>query len=341
MQRAVILLLAGLAFGALFLYLSIGAVSIEQVTILVRASSPRDMALAVVCAVLFMALKTLRWQELISPSSRVEFGRLHAIVYAGAAVNLIVSHIGELFRAHTMNRVYAVPPSAALATIALERLFDILAVLLLLTLFLARSGSSDMPDVLAAAAEIGLAMCLGATAALIIALVWSDACARLLDRVTRVLPQSANAWVNRQFAQWVAGLGVVRNPRVLARVIALSTLQWSTIAAGIWLSVHAVGAYIEWPAALALLTLLIVGLTLPTAPVYVGTTQFAFTVGLHIFSIDAARAFAGSLVYTMFVVMPMFLVGAACIGVLKTQAPVQTLTQALGRAREPMTRPIR
>jgi uncharacterized protein (TIRG00374 family) len=330
MQRAVILLLAGLAFGALFLYLSVGAVSIEQVTILVRASSPRDMALAVVCAVLFMALKTLRWRELIAPSTSVEFTRLHSIVYAGTAVNLVVSHIGELFRAHTMNRVYAVPTSAALATIALERLFDILAVLLLLTLFLATSGR-DVPDVLAAAAEVGLAMCLGATAALIIALVWSEACARLLDRVSRLLPQSAHAWVNRQFSQWVAGLDVVRNPRVLVRVIALSTLQWSTIAAGIWLSAHAVGAYIEWPAALALLTLLIVGLSLPTAPVYVGTTQFAFTVGLHIFSIDAARAFAGSLVYTMFVVMPMFLVGAACIARLKTQAPVRTLAQALGR----------
>jgi glycosyltransferase 2 family protein len=328
MHRAVILLLAGLAFGALFLYLSVGAVSIEQVTILVRASSPRELALAVVCAVMFMALKTLRWRELMPSGARVDFARLHSIVYAGTAVNLILSHIGELFRAHTMNRVYGVATSAALATIALERLFDILAMLLLLVLFLVMSGN-DIPDVLAAAARIGLVFSLAATAALIVALVWSEACARLVDRASRALPRRAGVWVNRQFTQWVAGLDVVRDPRVLLRVLALSTVQWSTIAAGIWLSAHAVGAYIEWPAALALLTLLIIGLSLPTAPVYVGTTQLAFTVGLHIFSVDAARAVAGSLIYTIFVVMPMFLVGAACIARLKTQEPVRSIAQAL------------
>ena len=59
--------------------------------------------------------------------------------------------------------------------------------------------------------------------------------------------------------------------------------------------------------------LLVVGLTLPTAPGYLGTTQVCFTAVLAVFGVDEDLAFAASALYTACVVLPVFFIGAAIL----------------------------
>ncbi len=58
--------------------------------------------------------------------------------------------------------------------------------------------------------------------------------------------------------------------------------------------------------------LTVIGLTLPSSPAQLGTTQLAFVVGLELVGAGAASAFAASLVYTCFVVVTMMVLGALC-----------------------------
>ena len=74
-------------------------------------------------------------------------------------------------------------------------------------------------------------------------------------------------------------------------------------------SLVAVGEGVPQMAAIAVLVLCVAGLTLPSAPGYLGTTQLAFTAGLGAFSVSAEHAFAGSIVYNFLVVVPVFLLG--------------------------------
>src|SRR5690606_26460163 len=136
---------------------------------------------------------------------------------------------------------------------------------------------------------------------------------RIIARCAALLSARWRDWILAQFEHVVGGLASLRHPRILCAVLLLTLMQWSAIGVSIWSCAQAVGAEAGLAAAFAVLVLMIVGLTLPTAPVYLGTTQLAFTAALGIYGIDDAAAFAASVVYSAFVVMPMFLVGAACL----------------------------
>jgi uncharacterized membrane protein YbhN (UPF0104 family) len=92
-----------------------------------------------------------------------------------------------------------------------------------------------------------------------------------------------------------------------------SLLQWSSIVLATLFSMRAVGIEAGVAAATVVLGLMVVGLTLPAAPMNAGTTQAAFAVGLAGFSVSQAAAFAASLVYTLGVIVPELVVGLLCL----------------------------
>ena len=98
--------------------------------------------------------------------------------------------------------------------------------------------------------------------------------------------------------------------------MALSALQWGCIVAVIWLSLSAIDQTVPLPAALAVWVLMVIGLTLPSAPAQLGTTQLAYVAGLTLAEIDAATAFAASAIYTCTVNLPIMLVGWSCWGLV-------------------------
>jgi glycosyltransferase 2 family protein len=211
-----------------------------------------------------------------------------------------------------LNRRRAVPMTAVLASIGLERVFDLLTVLIMLGYLLA-AAHGMLPAVLQTAGLIGASITGVAVVGIACVLLWPSFFSAILVAMLRPLPQRWSGWAQRQFNQLLNGLTVVRHPLLLTRIVLLSLLQWATIATTIWSSTRALGVEVTWLGALTVQVLLIVGLTLPTAPAYVGTTQLAFTVGLGLFAIDATPAFSASIIYTLFTVMPMFVLGALAL----------------------------
>ena len=91
--------------------------------------------------------------------------------------------------------------------------------------------------------------------------------------------------------------------------VVLSVLQWSLIVAAIWFSALAAGEAVGLVAATAIFVLIVLGLSLPNSPMQVGTTQLAFTVGFSAGGHSAAPAIAASVVYTLFLILPVMIAG--------------------------------
>ena len=96
-------------------------------------------------------------------------------------------------------------------------------------------------------------------------------------------------------------------------VLVVSVLQWLLIVAAIWASALAVGESASIVALVTTFVLILVGLMLPNSPMQIGTTQLAFTIGLGTGGIMATTAIAASLVYTMFLIIPVMLAGGVCL----------------------------
>lgn len=299
---------AGLALGGLFLVLALRRTDLEAVQDVLGTVRPGAASVVPLMGLAFMLFKTLRWSVLMRPLVRPRFPDLYAATYIGTAANLIVMHSGELVRAVMVGRSGGVAPSAVLASVGLERVFDFLALLMMLgTLALFDSG---LPQPLVTAGIVAVGIVLVAILALY-ALLRPTRWARSLSHwLLDVLPQPLRDWTVGQLRRSRAGLAVLGMSGAVAMALALSMLQWACIVAAVWFSVAAVGSLLPVAAAVGVVVLLVVGLTLPTAPAQLGTTQLAFTAGLTLAGHGAEQAFAASVVYTCGVVLPVVGIGA-------------------------------
>lgn len=307
MTSRLIWILAGLLIGLLFLALSLSSIDVAASLRATLDAKPFYVMMALAASIGFMVVKTWRWKVILTPIGDIPVSKLLAAVCAGTAVNLIVSHAGEFVRAATIGRRHGLPTSALLGSIAIERLFDTVAVLAFLGV-LALSTES-LPSVVLSASYAAALIVAVTFAAVVVALLSTEATLRLVEHSLAFLSAHFRNKILWHLRSAIEGLGAMRDARLLHSVILLSLLQWACILVGIFASVRSMGLTTDAVSAIAVLILLVVGLTLPAAPANVGTTQLGFTIGLAAFHVSAPDAFAASVIYTLFVLVPMMVMG--------------------------------
>jgi uncharacterized protein (TIRG00374 family) len=301
-------LVSGLVLGAVMLTAAAHYVDGAQLLRVLRDVDFGFATLAVLASLSFLFVKAWRWAVLLSPLRRMRARDLAPAVCVGTAANLIVPHAGEFARVFLVAERDSLPASALLASIVLERLFDFGAVLALLGVMVMLGGSMPQALVSASLVAAGLLVLLLIVSAF--AAYRSELALRVLAWFLRLLPRRLADALQAQAASAIDGLAALRSGHVLARAMLVSLIQWSTIVLLSYASARAVGAHIPVAAAIAVVALMVAGLTLPAAPIYVGTTQLAFAFALAPFGVDSAYAIAASLIYTVFGLLPMLLAGA-------------------------------
>jgi uncharacterized protein (TIRG00374 family) len=302
--------LAGLGVGALSLWLSGRGLDWSAVLAVLQTASVTSILLAMLGTFGFMALKAWRWSVLLEPRIRARPALLHWVVYVGSAANLVVVHSGELLRALIVGRRLNSPPSSVLASIGLERVFDMFSVLTLVGVLLL--FDFHVMNSIVSAGLVAAALALGGMALMLVLLKPTRFRKVLTQIALKVLPVPLHDWVKEQVKRGLTGVSALGNPRAMLRAFVLSILQWGCIVAVVWVSVQAVGTVISVTEAIGVWVLMVIGLTLPSSPAQIGTTQLAYTIGLALSPVSDEVAFAASVIYTFTVNVPIMLIGAAC-----------------------------
>ncbi len=294
------ILLVGVLLGAVFLYLAGRSLDWIALTEALRRSHGHHLVLVLACVLLYLAVKAHRWRYLIRPLIDASTTDLLPAVVAGSAGNYIFPHAGEIARAIVANRRLKVPTSALLASVAVERIADFLTLLLIAVAVLVPVGRMS-PDMLVASYVVG-ALCAVIFGAVAVFMIWTESCLQLVEQVLMPIPSRLRAGVLRQMRAGTAGLNAIARPGLLLPVVLLSVLQWIAWVACVAFSLKAVDVSVPLAAAVSVLLLNVVGLTLPSAPGHVGTVQLAFSVALAPFGVSNADAFAASVVYNFLTV---------------------------------------
>ena len=274
------------------------------------AASAAGIALAYV-------VRVRRWQLLLAPIGSVGFVSATRATVIGFAASTIVPRLGEVVRPWLLSRRESLGMSATLATIVVERLLDMLAVILLLGLFLL-AFSDHLPRtdeaVLAALEAGGLMVAVGAGAAL--ALVCAAArrpqwAAWLAARVERLAPRGPGVVASRFITRFSAGLGIARDPGRLLRAVAWSLVMWALVGATAWWGCLAFGMALPASSGLVLMALMALGVAVPT-PAGVGGFHAAVQVGLTaLYEVPVDAAVGAALVLHAATFAPVTVVGLA------------------------------
>ena len=305
--RRTLLLVLGAILGALFLYLAVRRLDWSAFAAEIGRAHLGQISLGIVCLFSYYGVKAERWKHLIAPFARASGRDLQPAVLAGLAGNYVLPHFGEIARAVLAGRQLAVPPSALLGSIAIERFFDFLALLAIVLAVLLPLGGIDR-EIRAASFAVA-AICAVLLAGVVLFLFRTEACIGVARRLLAPFPKKLAALATRQLRHARVGLGAIAAPRLLARIFGWSLLLWVAILGCIVFSLRAVDAPVTLAGAVSVLLLNVIGLTLPAAPGHVGTVQLAFIAGLAPFGVSDEEAFAASVIYNTLKVVPTIILG--------------------------------
>lgn len=302
-------LAVGVAVGIGFLWLALRHVDVEAVgAALARADWGLPAATVLAATAVFVLAKCWRWRLLLGAPPYATIAELVRPTVAGLALNALVPHAGEFVRALSLNRRHGAAGAGVLASIVVERVFDLFAVLLIAAAAVGLTPVS--PSVAVAVRLLGAVAGVGA-ALIVVILCAPDGFRIVVRRFSGRFPERLRGWLLREVEAALAGFAAVRSPGRSVRVLLWSLVQWLAIAVCAAGSCAVVGVPVTAGSALLVVVGIVVAFLLPNAPGYAGSAQVAFVVSLEPTGVTPAAAVAASVVYQALMVLPVVVFGLA------------------------------
>jgi glycosyltransferase 2 family protein len=261
--------------------------------------------LLVLCGVHF--LRAYRWVYLLRPIARVPVRKTLPVAFVGfLAILMLPLRMGELARPLLLKRHAGVSMSAALGTIAIERVIDGLLVSLWLTVCLFGIPASLSPYIWPLRL-LPLGLFVGALLFLVLFLAKGDWVTRIAGRMTARVSAKLSATVVHVMDGFGRGLSALPNRTALLQFLAMSVGYWGLNAFGVWLLARGVGLDLGAAGSVALMGVVAVGILLPSGPGFFGNFQAAALVALGLYVPAQAKATEASVfIFTLYLAQVVF-----------------------------------
>jgi uncharacterized protein (TIRG00374 family) len=307
---------AGIAVSALLLWLVFRGEDLGAIGRQLATADPLWLIASGAFLTTGGVIRALRWGVLLRPQGvpTTLRSRWAALNIGFMVTNLIPARLGEIVRPFALSRMAPVSMSSALGTIVLERLFDIVTLVLLFIVTLLAPGFPEGATVLgrpvAYAALVGLAVAALALSVVGALWLWPNGVKRVVRAVAGVLPGKRDEAVVGKFESFLSGLDLLRRPAAMLEALGWSLLLWIWMAASFWAAFRAFG--IELGATAAMFTQCAVSLfvALPAAPGFIGTLQAGISVSVQdVFGIAAEPTLSLAIGYHLAGFIPVTLLG--------------------------------
>jgi len=230
--KQIIILLIALAVVAAALAWSFHRVGTEGLAQAVRNIDWKWAPVAVLAQLLVFRAKAWRWRVILGKPQGVRYSTLLSAIMIGFMANSIFSRIGELVRAVVMSIRKEMKTSSALASIALERIFDTCIVVLFLVIALfwlnpATSGEAGQRVMqLRVTGLVAGAGFVVVCVFLVLLRLRPEPTSKFILWFFGWLPEKIRGHVERFMQTFLDGLQTVRSFRQLAWILALSVFHW-------------------------------------------------------------------------------------------------------------------
>jgi uncharacterized protein (TIRG00374 family) len=266
-------------------------------------------SLAFLFLMLAMVVRGLRWQAIVHPLKKLDFATMFGLNNLGyMANNLLPMRLGEVLRAMFLARKSGLGVPAAMATVVVERAFDMLGALACLFTLLLVVPADILGDqagvVHQAVPALGGLAALGLLALLML-VVLRQRVQTLLEKLRLVLPARIADISLRLTASFLQGLSILESPLRTLWLVVLSILLYGcyflslkTMMLSMGLGADSLPLLAQHPFGSVLLVLVFVtvGYMIPAAPGAIGTVQYFTAIGLGLLGTDPSRAAGFALV---------------------------------------------
>ena len=253
-------------------------------------------------------LRAARWHYLLRPLRPVPTERLFPVVVIGYMANdVLPARLGEFVRAYVLGEREQISKSTTLATIAVERTFDGIAMLIFMGVVGALIPLGGQLGMVFLVASIIFAVAVAAFLGLALA---RERSLRLLDLALRLLPARLRGPITTIIARFIEGLGVMQSARLVGMTLALSLGAWLCEAVMYALIAQSFGVGIGFLGYVLTVAVANLGSMIPSSPGYVGTFEaFALMVVQGVFGVDGNLAVGYIFVVHVALLLPVSALG--------------------------------
>jgi len=308
----------GAGLAALLLWLFFRGLALGDVVAELRRADYRWIALGVVMTLFVTVHRAWRWHYLLLPIKSVRLAPLTATTFMGWAFTaLLPGRLGEVARPVLLGRREDISKTAAFATIVLERLFDLLCILLILAGYML---FFPLPTGLDGEGQAIITMMrtsgFAALAGLVVAVAFLTG-AQLMPRRTDALVIRLLGWLPGALGDrllplarsFLAGFAGMRDPRLTITIVVHSLLIWGNILLTYWVMLFAFGIDLPFYAVMPLIVMVVLGVMVPT-PAAVGGFHVAAQLALvDLWGVGQGAAASYAIVVHAVVFVPITLVG--------------------------------
>ena len=294
--------LVGVPLSAVFLWLAVRKVDVSRVWDTLSGARLGLVMLAVGAMAVVYALQAERWRRIAAqpPARRVLFGEL---VVSGVAVNNVLpGRLGDILRARWLGLDVSIPGGRALATVLVDRAFDLFALVVFLVVSLPFVTEERWLERIVVGGVVGLAV-------LALLLLFARVYTRRRSRERR----ARRGLLRRVARDTVEGLAVPLGPRLVTVATLLSFAAWVAWGAAAWLVARSVGIELSLLETAFVAAVMNLGVAIPSSPGFVGTYQWLAVASLSLFDVPREEALAFAILMQAVWYVPTTVVGGALI----------------------------
>jgi uncharacterized protein (TIRG00374 family) len=286
-----------------------------QVWMHVRTARVDLLLLGLLFVGLTYVTRTIRWRYLLAPVGHATFRNAFRTTVIGfAALGILPLRAGDVLRPYLLARREGLNIPATFATVIMERVLDLSAVLVLLAIYLwGLGGAAALPPELRTRVEVPAAG-FSALALVLLVLMWilathPERIGAIVYAAARVLPRKMAAKLAGWATTFSTGFAAARHPRSSLLAVFWSFPLWIVIAADAWVVTRAFGIAMPFSGSFLLSAELVIGVAVPT-PGAVGSYHAAYHHAVtSYFQADNDTAVAAAIVVHAISFIPVVLVG--------------------------------
>jgi len=236
------------------------------------------------------------------------------------AISLLPVRMGELARPYLISQKSTIKMGSSLATIVVERIFDMLTLMMVLLLILMMV---KLPAWIFRSACSILLIVIPLFLVLIFLAVKRDVSVKSIDRIIGKLPKTLSSRLMRLLHSFLDGLQILPDLKKIFYLASLSALIWFLVGLSTYILFSSFESMLGLSLAAAYVVLVItaLGVTLPTAPGFVGNYHFSCVLALTIFGIPKTDALTFAILLHFIQVMVTIVLGLIFLPSIKVSLP--------------------
>jgi glycosyltransferase 2 family protein len=298
----------GFGISLIFIYFALRGQDFGLIAESLRGASYIWLVPALIAYFAGVGVRSLRWAYLLRPIQHIDPRRLFPVVAIGyMGNNVLPLRAGEVVRSYALSARFRIRKTGALATIAVERIFDGLTmVLFMMIASLSIALTTDLRNLFMIATGLFIVLSL-----MLFLMVFAPGIRiRLVAIAVGVLPTRFGARVERMAGSFVEGLGILRRRQDLIVVAFASVLAWSLEASMYYFIAEGFDLGLSPGAILMVTAVANLATLIPSSPGYVGPFEAGVMLVLAgALSIQREAALSYAVVVHAALYFPITLVG--------------------------------